>query len=408
MLPRFLNVVFTLLLLAILLMAAPIAAHAADDVVRIGVLDDMSGVFSDSTGRGSVLAAQLAAEDFGGQVAGKRIEIISADHQNKPDIGAAIAREWFDRGGVDAIADLGNSAIALAVNELARTQNKVILVSAGGTTQLTGPACAPGTVQWTYDTWAQTYVLVSALIKRDKKTWFFVTADYTFGKNLQNDATRFVERAGGKVLGAVAHPLNTLDFGSFLLQADASGAQVIAFANGGDDTSRSLAQAREFGMAGKHDFAALSGLITDVHSIGLNAAQGLLPVEAFYWDLNDGTRAFSQRWKARYGQEHYPSMMQAGVYGAVLHYLKAVQAVGSADDGAKVVAKMKEMPTDDPLFGKGYVRADGRTIHDMYVFEVKRPAESKYPWDYYKIFAKVPGEEAFRPLAEGGCPLVKK
>ena len=391
---------------AAIILAAPSEVFAAGDVVKIGVLNDQSGVFSDGTGRGSTIAAQLAAEDFGGTVAGKRIEIIAADHLNKADVGSSIARQWFDQDGVDAIADLGNSAVALAVNEVARSKNKVILVSAGGATALTGAQCAPGTVQWTYDTWSQAYALVTALADRGEKTWFFITADYAFGHSLQNEATRFIENSGGKVLGAVAHPLNTLDFSSFLLQADASGARVIALANGGDDTARSLSQAREFGMADKEKFAALTGLIIDINAMGLKSTQGLLLVEAFYWDMNDATRKFSERWKARYGKEQYPTMMQAGVYGAVLHYLKAVQSVGSAEDGAKVVGKMKEMPTDDPLFGKGYVRADGRTIHDMYVFQVKSPEESTHPWDYYKLVATIPGEKAFRPLAEGGCPLI--
>ena len=393
-----------LLACAALLLALPGFAEA-EGVLRIGVLNDQTSVFADSTGPGSVLSAQMAAEDFGGSAGGRKIEIIAADHQNKPDVGIGIARNWFDRDGVDAIADLGNSAVALAVADVARQKNKAVLVSAGGTTALTGAACSPNTVQWTYDTWSNATTLAKALIARDEKTWFFITADYTFGHNLQDEATRVLEQSGGKVLGSALHPINAQDFSSPLLQAQASGARVIGLANGGDDTGRALKQAREFQISPKQTMVGMSALITDVAGLGLEATQGMLLAETFYWDLNDGTRDFSKRWAAR-NKGRFPTMMQAGVYAAVLHYLKAVQAGANPDDGAVTVAKMKAMPTDDALFGKGYIRADGRTIHDSFVFQVKTPAESKYPWDYYKLVARIPGEEAFRPMAQGGCKLV--
>jgi branched-chain amino acid transport system substrate-binding protein len=383
----------------------PTAAFAAGDTVKIGVLNDQAGVFSDSTGRGSVIAAELAAKDFGGTAAGKKIEIISADHQNKPDIGAAIAREWFDREGVDAIADLGNSAVALAVNEIARQKNKTILVSAGGTTALTGSQCSPNTVHWTYDTHSQVAPMAIALANRGRNKWFFLTADYAFGFSLRDEGTRALDAIGGAAVGSVSHPLNTMDFSSFLLQAQASHGNVLALANGGDDSARAIKQAQEFGLTPNMVLAGLSAEITDVHSLGLSAAKGLLLSMPFYWDLNDGTRAFSKRWSSL-NHDRMPTMMQAGNYAAVLHYLKAVDAVGGTDDGKRVVDKMKELPTDDPLFGKGYVRADGRTIHDVYIFEVKSPEDSKYPWDYLKTLDTIPGEKAFLTLEQGHCRLV--
>jgi branched-chain amino acid transport system substrate-binding protein len=372
--------------------------------IRIGVLNDQSSVFSDSTGPGSVVAAQLAAEQIAAAT-GLKVEIISADHQNKPDVGSSIARAWFDRDGVDAIADLGNSAVALAVSTIAREKNKACLVSAGGTTLLTGAQCSPNTVQWTYDTYAQTTALAQTLMADHQDTFFFITADYTFGQSLQDETTRAVTRLGGKVLGSVRHPLNSTDFSAFLLQAQASGAKVVALANGGDDTGRCAKQAREFGLTAKQTIVGLSMLITDAHAIGLEAAQGLLVTETFYWDLNDGTRSFSKLWSARRdGRE--ATMMQAGVYGVVLHYLKAAQALGDVADGAAVVRKMKATPTDDPAFGKGAIRADGRTIHDNYVFRVKTPEQSKGGWDLYNLVRTVQGDVAFRPMADGGCPLL--
>ena len=388
-----------------LIAALPARLRAQTSIpIRIGVLNDQSSVFSDSTGTGSVVAAQLAAEEITAKT-GLNIEILAADHQNKPDLGVSLARDWFDRGGVDAIADLGNSAVALAVSTIAREKNKACLVSAGGTTLLTGPQCSPNTVQWTYDTYAQTTALAQTLMADGKDSWFFITADYTFGQSLQDETTRAVTRLGGKVVGSVRHPLNSTDFSSYLLQAQASGAQVIALANGGEDTGRCAKQAREFGLTDRQTIVGLSMLITDAHAIGLDAAQGLFVTETFYWDLNDGTRAFAKSWSARRGGRE-PTMMQAGVYGVVLHYLKAAHALGAAADGAAVIRKMKAMPTDDPAFGRGSIRADGRGIHDNYVFRVKTPQESKSEWDLYNLVRTVPGDVAFRPMADGGCPLL--
>ena len=372
--------------------------------VRIGILDDMNGVFSDSTGMGSVIAARMAAADAGGRAAGRPVEIIFADHQNKPDVAVGIARSWFDEGGVDAIADLGNSAAALAVADVARQKNKAVLISAGGSTLLTGAACTPNTVQWTYDTYATANTLAKAMLRAHRGNWFFITADYTFGQSLQDEATRTLLANGGTVAGSAKHPLNTMDFSSFLLAAQATNAQVIALANGGDDTGRAVKQAREFGM--KQPIVGLSAMISDVMSVGQDTAQGLLLTESFYWDRNDGSRAFTKRWSPL-NKGRYPTMMQAGVYGVVAHYLKAVTATGAAEDGAAVVAKMKAIPTDDPLFGKGIIRADGRKIHDMFVFQVKPPSASRHPGDFYDLEATIPGDQAFRPLSEGGCKLVK-
>jgi len=379
-------------------------AQAGRKPIRIGVLNDQSGVFADTSGPGSSVAAQLAAEDFTA-ASGWPVEVISADHGNKADTGSAIARDWFDRGGVDAVADLGNSAVALAVSTIAREKDKACLVSAGGTTLLTGAQCSPNTVQWTYDTYAQTTALAKAAANAGKKSWFFITADYAFGQSLQDEATRALARLGGTVAGAVRHPLNTTDFSAFLLQAQASGADVVALANGGDDSVRCVKGAREFGLMPKQTVVGLALLITDVHGIGLDAAQGLLVTETFYWDLNDRTRAWSRRWSAR-NRGREATMMQAGVYGVCLDYLKAVASVGSAGSGARVVQAMKARPTDDDAFGPGSVRADGRGIHDNYVFRVKSPAESRGPWDCYALLDTIPGAAAFRGLAEGGCPLL--
>jgi len=377
---------------------------AGGGVVRIGVLNDQSGVFSDSTGPGSTLAAQMAAEDFGGKVAGMPIEIVAADHQNKPDVGAGIARKWFDLEKVDAIADLGNSAVALAVADIARQKNKAVLISAGGTTALTGKACSPNTIQWTYDTWSQSNAIGSALVKSGHRKWFFITADYTFGHNLRDETGKVVRAKGGEVLGSVSHPLNNSDFSSYLLQAQASQADVIALANGGDDTANAIKQAQEYHITSKQIIVGLSTMITDIKALGLPASQGLYVAETFYWDRTPESRAWSKRWAER-NKGRYPTMMQAGVYGAVLHYLKAVQAVGSVDDGRKIVAKMKELPTDDPLFGKGYIQSNGRKIHDVFIFKVKSPEESKYPWDYYNRVSTVPGKEAFLSVEQSGCHM---
>ena len=384
----------------------PRLATAQAAPLRIGVLNDQSSVFSDSSGLGSVLSAQLAAEDFSAQT-GMKVEILSADHQNKPDTGSAIARDWFDRQGVHAVADLGNSAVALAVSTVAREKDKAALVSAGGTPLLTGAQCSPNTVQWTYDSYSQSTALAQALVADGKDSWFFITADYTFGQGLQDETTRALARLGGKVVGSVKHPLNTADFSAYLLQAKSSGAKVVALANGGDDTARCAKQAREFGLTPAQTLAGLSMLITDVNAIGLADMQGLLATESFYWDLNDGTRAFSARWSPR-NRGREPTMMQAGVYGVVLHYLKAVHAMGNAASGAAVVRQMKAMPTDDVAFGRGTIRADGRKIHDTYVFQVKAPEASRKPWDYYSLVRTVPGALAFRPIEQGGCPILSE
>ena len=379
--------------------------YAGNGVVKIGILNDQSGVFADSTGTGSTDAARMAAEDFGGKVAGMPIAIIAADHQNRPDVGAGIARKWFDLEGVDAIADLGNSAVALAVNEIARGQNKTILVSAGGTATLTGSACSPNTVQWTYDTWSQSNAIGTALVKAGNRKWFFLTADYTFGYNLRDETSKVVLANGGEIVGSVRHPINSSDFSSFLLQAQASKANVIALANGGNDTANAIKQAQEFGIQKAGQIVVgLSTMITDIKALGLQTAQDLYVTETFYWDLTPETRAWSKRWSERNGGR-YPTMMQAGVYGATLHYLKAVAAVGSTADGRKVVDKMKEMPTDDPLFGKGTILPNGRKIHDVYVFQVKSPEESKYQWDFYKLVSTLPGNQAFQTLEQSGCNL---
>ncbi len=384
-------------------------AHAqyTDGVIKIGVLNDMSGLYSDLSGQGAVVAAKMAVEDFGAAAKGMKVEIVGADHQNKPDVGSNIARTWFDRDGVDVIVDVPTSSVALAVNEIAREKNKVFLVSGAAASDLTGPKCSPNTVHWTYDTWALANGTGKAMVKTGGDTWFFITADYAFGKALERDTTEVVLANGGKVLGSVRHPFPGTDFSSFLLQAQASKAKVIGLANAGGDTINSIKQAAEFGITqGGQSLAGLLVFISDVHALGLQTAQGLVLTEAFYWDQNDATRAFAKRFAPQF-KNNMPTMVQAGVYSAVLHYLKAVEALKSDADGKAVVAKMKEMPTDDPLFGKGTIRADGRKIHDMYLFEVKKPSESKGAWDYYKLRATIPAAEAFRPMKDGGCPLVK-
>jgi branched-chain amino acid transport system substrate-binding protein len=371
------------------------------------VLNDQSGVYSDGNGQGSVVAARMAVEDVGEVAPGVKVEVVFADHQNKPDVGSEIARRWLDTEGVDAIVDLPTSSVALAVVDIARTRDKAVLVSSGGSARLTGDACSPVTVQWTYDTWALAHGTGKAVVETGGTSWFFLTADYVFGHDLEAQTAEVVKANGGTVLGSVRHPLSTPDFSSFLQQAKASGAKVVGLANAGGDTSNAIKQAREFGLvAGGQQ---LVGLLTDVsvvHSLGLETAQGLRFVEPFYWDMNEGTRAFGRRFAAQV-RGRMPTQEQAGVYGVVLHYLKAVRASG-ADSGAAVVAKMKELPTDDPLFGEGVIRADGRKLHPMYLFEVKSPAESKGPWDYYKLVRTIPAEEAFRPLDQGGCPMVAK
>ncbi|MGA2893443.1 MAG: ABC transporter substrate-binding protein [Xanthobacteraceae bacterium] len=393
----------SLAFVAAMLMAT---AAAAQTNVKIGILTDMSSVYSGIGGPGSVAAAKLAVEDFNPAAHGMKVDIVSADHQNKPDIGAGIARQWYDVDGVDAVVDVPNSGVALAVNEVTREKNKVFLVSNAATSDLTGPKCSPNTVHWTYDTWMLAHGTAGAVVKNGGNTWFFLTADYAFGHALERDATAVVLASGGKVLGSVNVPLNNQDFSSFLLQAQSSNAKIIGLANAGGDTDNSIKQGAEFGItAGGQHFAGLLVFITDVEALGLKVAQGLMLTETWYWDMTDANRAWTKRWQVEMPGK-FPNMSQAGVYAEITHYLKAVAALKSAADGKAVVAKMKEMPTDDPLFGKGLIRADGRKIHPAYVFEVKTPAESKYPGDDYNLRATIPADEAFRPMKEDNCPLV--
>jgi len=397
-----------LLALAIAGTFAAGAAHAqiSDNVIKIGVLSDMSSLYTDLAGAGSVLAAKMAVEDSGIEKRGIKVEIVSADHQNKADVGSAIARQWYDTDKVDVIVDVPNSGVALAVSQITKDKGKVFLAVGPGSSDLTGKSCSPNTVHWAYDTWMLANGTGTAITKQGGDTWFFITADYAFGQALERDTTAAIQKAGGKVLGGVRAPINNQDFSSFLLQAQASKAKVIGLANAGGDTTNSIKQAAEFGIVkGGQSLAGLLVFLTDIHALGLNTAQGLIFTETFYWDMNDQTRAFSNRFAPKDKGIH-PTMVHAGVYASVLHYLKAVEALKS-DDGTKVVAKMKEMPTDDPLFGKGTIRVDGRKIHPAYLVEVKKPAESKGAWDYYKIRATIPADQAFRPLADGGCPLVK-
>ncbi len=398
-----------LVVMAAVGLIAPAAAQAqiSDGVIKIGVLTDMSSLYADLSGQGSVIAARMAVEDFGAAKKGMKVEIISADHQNKADVGSGIARQWLDSDKVDVIVDTPNSAVALAVNQIVKEKGKAFLVSGAASSDLTGKACSPNTIHWTYDTWALANGTGSAIVKTGGDSWFFITADYAFGHALERDTEAVVIKNGGKVLGKVRHPLNTADFSSFLLQAQSSKAKIIGLANAGGDTTNAIKQAAEFGIVkGGQSLAGLLVFLTDVHALGLPTAQGLIFTEAFYWDTNDKTRSFAKRF-AELDRGIHPTMIHAGVYAATLHYLKAVEAL-KGDDGTKVIAKMKDTPTDDPLFGKGTIRADGRKLHPMYLFEVKKPAESKAPWDYYKLRATIPAEQAFRPIDQGDCPLVKK
>jgi branched-chain amino acid transport system substrate-binding protein len=381
---------------------------AADNKIVIGVLSDMSGLYSDLAGPGSVVAAQMAVDEVGGKVAGMPIEVVSADHQNKPDIGSNIAREWFDTKGVDVIVDVPTSSVALAVSEVAKTKNKVFLPSGAGTSDLTGKACSPNTIHWAYDTWALANAAGREIVKNGGDTWFFLTADYAFGAALERDVTKVVETSGGKVIGAIKHPLNAADFSSFLLQAQSSKAKIIGLANAGGDTINSIKQAAEFGIVAKgQKMAGLLVFITDVNALGLPTAQGTILSESFYWDRDDNTRAFAKKFAAKH-KDAMPTMVQAGVYSSVLHYLKAIAELKSADDGKAVVAKMEAIPTDDPLFGKGTIDPNGRKRHSMYVYEVKKPEESKAKWDYYKLIREVPADQAFRPVADSACSLTAK
>jgi branched-chain amino acid transport system substrate-binding protein len=392
--------------LAVALGCGTAQAQYSDGVIKIGVMNDMSGTYADLTGPGSVVAAQMAVEDFGAAAKGLKVEIVGADHQNKPDIGSNVVRSWIDTDKVDVIVDVPTSSVALAVNEIVREKNKVFLISGAAASNLTGDKCSPNTVHWTYDTWALANGTGNAIVKTGGKNWFFLTADYAFGHALERDTAAVVEKNGGKVMGKVRHPFPATDFSSFLLQAQASKAQIIGLANAGADTTNAIKQAAEFGIVkGGQNLAALLIFISDVKALGLPTAQGLVFTEAWYWDLNDANRDFAKRFAPRNKGIH-PSMIHAGVYSAVTHYLKAVSDLKSDADGKAVVAKMKSMPTDDKLFGKGTIRADGRKIHPMYLFEVKKPEESKGPWDLYKLRATIPADEAFRPISEGKCPLV--
>jgi branched-chain amino acid transport system substrate-binding protein len=399
-----------LLLGTALLLGAAGGARADDKTIKIGVLTDNSGLYADLGGAGSTLAAQMAIEDSGMAAKGWKIDLVSADHQNKPDVGTNIARQWIDVEKVDIFMDVLNSGVALAVNNLVREKNSILIDTGAATSDLTNAQCSPNTIHWVYDTYMLANSTGQALVKTGGDTWFFLTADYAFGAALERDTTAVVVKSGGKVLGAVKHPLNSSDFSSFLLQAQASKAKIIGMANAGGDTTNTIKQAAEFGIvSGGQKLAGLLLFITDVHALGLKVAQGLNFTETFYWDMNDGTRAFSKRFSERMKNKAMPSMVQAGVYSGLIHYFKALDALGgNPHDGAKVVAKMKEMPTDDPLFGQGSIRADGRKIHPAYLFEVKKPEESKGPWDYYKLVGTTPADQAFRPLAESACPLVKK
>jgi branched-chain amino acid transport system substrate-binding protein len=385
------------------------AAHAqiSGNVVKIGVMNDQSGTYADIAGPGSTLAAKMAVEDFKAKEKGLNVEVVFADHQNKPDVGSQIANKWYDADGVDVIVDVPTSSVALAINQITKDKKKAFLVSGAATSDLSGKACSPNTIHWTYDTWMLANGTGTAIVKTGGNTWFFLTADYAFGHALERDTEAAVIKAGGKVLGKVRHPFPSSDFSSFLLQAQASKAKVIGLANAGADTTNAIKQASEFGIVKSgQNLAGMLVFITDVHGLGLDKAQGLIFTETFYWDLNDQTRAWTKRFVAQNGGK-YPTMVHAGVYSAVLHYLKAVAELKS-DDGTQVIAKMKATPTDDTLFGKGTIRADGRKIHPAYLVEVKKPAESKGPYDYYKVRATIPANEAFRPMDQGDCPLVKK
>jgi branched-chain amino acid transport system substrate-binding protein len=404
------NTISALMLSTALVLGAATGALAQDKVIKIGNLTDMSGLYADVGGPGSTLAAQMAVEDSGLAAKGWKIDVIAADHQNKPDVGTTTVRQWIDVEKVDVVVDVLNSGVALAVKNVVTEKNAVMINSGAASSDLTNSQCSPNVVHWVYDTYMLANSTGAALVKAGGDSWFFLTADYAFGAALERDTTAAVTKAGGKILGGVKHPLNSSDFSSFLLQAQASKAKIVGLANAGGDTTNSIKQAAEFGIVkGGQRLAGLLMFITDVNSLGLNVAQGLNFTETFYWDLNDQTRAFSKRFSERMKNKAQPTMVQAGVYAGLIHYFKALEALGgNPHDGAKVVAKMKELKTDDPLFGKGEIQPNGRKIHPAYLFEVKTPAESKGPWDYYKLVGTTPGVQAFRPLSESVCPLVKK
>ena len=398
----------TMSLAALAVMLACGTTSAQQINVKIGVLTDMSSLYADATGPGSVAAAKMAIADFTKTHPNVKVELVSGDHQNKPDVGSQIANQWYDVDKVDVIVDVPNSGVALAVSQITNQKNKVFVVSGAASSDLTGPKCNANTVQWTYDTWMLANGTGKAMVKTGGDSWFFLTADYAFGYALERDTAAVVEKSGGKVLGKVRHPLNTNDFSSFLLQAQASKAKVVGLANAGGDTINSIKQASEFGITkGGQSLAGLLVFATDINALGLEVAQGLFLTETWYWDLNDASRAWTKRWhEVRAATNKYPAMNHAGVYAGIMHYLKAVAAIKSAADGKAVVEEMKKLPADDPLFGKGTVRVDGRVTHPAYLFEVKKPSDSKYPGDFYKVRATIPADEAFRPLKEGNCPLV--
>jgi branched-chain amino acid transport system substrate-binding protein len=404
------KIIASLLLGTAISIASASIAVAQDKTVKIGALSDQSGLYADLGGPGSTLAAQMAIEDSGLTAKGWKIDVISGDHQNKPDIGTAIARQWFDVDKVDVIVDVPNSGVALAVNNVIKEKNGVYINSGAATSDLSNAQCSPNTVHWTYDTYMLAHTTGQALVKAGGDTWFFLTADYAFGAALERDTTSVITANGGKIVGGVKHPLNTSDFSSFLLQAQSSKAKIIGLANAGGDTTNAIKQAAEFGIVkGGQKLAALLLFLTDVKAIGLETAQGLNFTETFYWDMNDQTRAFSKKFAARIKNGAPPTMVQAGVYSGLIHYFKALEALGgNPHDGIKVVEKMKSIPTDDPLFGKGEIQPNGRTIHSAYLFEVKKPSESKGPWDFYKLVGTVPGDQAFTPLSESKCAMLKK
>jgi branched-chain amino acid transport system substrate-binding protein len=382
------------------------SAQVSNDVVRIGVLNDQSNVYADIGGPGSVIAARMAVEDVGGKVSGKPIDILDADHQSKAEVGASIARQWFDAENVDMIIGFENSSVALAVEQVAAQKNRIAIAGAIGTTAFTGKNCTPNEAAWVYDAYALTNTLARSVVGRGEKTWFFITVDYALGHSLEADATAAVIASGGKVLGSARHPLNTADFSSYLLQAQTSGAQVVALANAGGDMINAAKQANEFGLTRTgQTVVSLLAFITDIHTMGLKASQGLTFITAFYWDRDDESRAWSKRFLELH--KRMPTMAQAAMYSAVRHYLRAIEAAGT-DEAKAVMAKMREIPVNDFYAKNGRVREDGRMVHDMYFVQVKSPEESSGPWDYYKILSTIPGDQAFRPLDEGGCPLVKQ
>jgi branched-chain amino acid transport system substrate-binding protein len=404
------KVVSTSLLGFALMMSASSLAFAQDKTAKIGVLNDQSGLYADVTGPGSVVAAQMAVEDSGLLAKGWKIDVVIGDHQNKPDVGSNIARQWFDVDKVDTIVDVPTSSVGLVVNNIVKEKNGVYLNSGSGTSDLSNAQCSPNTIHWAYDTYQLANGTGSAMVKNGGDTWFFLTADYAFGTALERDTTNAVTAKGGKIIGSVRPPLNTADFSSFLLQAQASKAKVIGLANAGGDTINSIKQASEFGIIkGGQKLAGLLMFITDIHALGLPVANGLSFTETFYWDLNDGTRGFSRRFQARMKNKNMPTTVQAGVYSSLIHYFKTLDAMGgNPHDGLKIINAMKAAPTDDIIFGKGTIQPNGRKLHPAYLFEVKKPEESKGPWDYYKLVATIPADQAFTPLDKSACPLLKK